>query len=575
MSISHILNEIENETVVLPAIQRDFVWDQIKISSLFDSIMRGYPIGIVLLWETYNDIDYRKFQSDFHPETLYRFENNQQNRRLKLVLDGQQRLQSIYTALFGSYEGMNLYFNILSGRESDDFEEDKYDFEFYEPHEIDEINKETIQDIADSEDSYDDWDNTWYYYRVSNLLNMSHTSRLQLENDVSQKLQLPDEERLRIRVNLGRLTEAFTSDKHILKSSVIDENIGRDSQERKSESDILEAFVRINTKGTQLSRSDLIFSLIKLQWRESAWTLPEFIRQINRGNDFELDADFVIRSLFAVSNLGTRFNVDLLRNRSNVDKIRSNYDKCCKAIKSTIDFVKVNCWISSSKLIKTYHNMIPLVYYLFHTPKHLVPIDQVDNVRKTLYLFGFTSPFSRYADSRLWRFISDELGEKIAIKDFTFPLRDAVWWVNDWERIKKLDADMLRRNPRLALHLIQRGAADKVQYALNAPEIDHIFPRSILREKGFDESLINHFANFWILASGKNKNKSNRHPKDYFHKVSDSDLRRAMIDREMLDYRKYRTFIRERESKIIRRLKRELGLKKKDYDFELLWPEYS
>jgi hypothetical protein len=203
----------------------------------------------------------------------------------------------------------------------------------------------------------------------------------------------------------------------------------------------------------------------------------------------------------------------------------------------------------------------------------MVPNNQVDNVRKTLYLFGFTSPFSRYADSRLWRFIRDELGDRIANNDFTFPLKDAVWWVNDWERIKKLDADMLRGNPRLALHLVQRGAADRVQYELNAPEIDHIFPRSVLREKGHDEALINHFANFWILAAGKNKNKSNRHPKDYFSKVSDSDLNRAMIDRDMLDYRKYRAFIKEREAKIIRRLKKDLGLKKKDYDYDLLWPE--
>ena len=63
-----------------------------------------------------------------------------------------------------------------------------------------------------------------------------------------------------------------------------------------------------------------------------------------------------------------------------------------------------------------------------------------------------------------------------------------------------------------------------MQYSRNAPEIDHIFPRSILRDRGVDEELINSFANFWILAAGKNRNKSNRHPKEYFDDVGAVDL---------------------------------------------------
>jgi len=51
-------------------------------------------------------------------------------KKLKLVLDGQQRLQSLYIALFGSYEGRSLYFDVLSGRDSDDLADEKYDFAF-------------------------------------------------------------------------------------------------------------------------------------------------------------------------------------------------------------------------------------------------------------------------------------------------------------------------------------------------------------------------------------------------------------------------------------------------------------
>lgn len=49
MSIVNLLKQIKNEEIVLPAIQRDFVWNKERIEKLLDSIMRGYPIGIILI----------------------------------------------------------------------------------------------------------------------------------------------------------------------------------------------------------------------------------------------------------------------------------------------------------------------------------------------------------------------------------------------------------------------------------------------------------------------------------------------------------------------------------------------
>jgi uncharacterized protein with ParB-like and HNH nuclease domain len=60
-TIVSLLNEVANDEVVLPAIQRDFVWPERQVTRLMDSILRGYPIGLVLLWETYGDIQFRLF----------------------------------------------------------------------------------------------------------------------------------------------------------------------------------------------------------------------------------------------------------------------------------------------------------------------------------------------------------------------------------------------------------------------------------------------------------------------------------------------------------------------------------
>ncbi len=119
--ISNLITQIDNQDIVLPAIQRDFVWKEERITTLFDSIMRGYPLGIVLLWETYLDIKYREFEKDYQPESKYIFKDNSTNKRIKLVLDGQQRLQSLSIALNGSLDGKELYLDVLSGKTADDF----------------------------------------------------------------------------------------------------------------------------------------------------------------------------------------------------------------------------------------------------------------------------------------------------------------------------------------------------------------------------------------------------------------------------------------------------------------------
>ena len=562
MSIIGLLEQVKNDEIVLPAIQRGFVWDEEKIEKLLDSIMRGYPIGIILLWETYDDIQYRCFSKDYKPGIRYTFHDNSQQKRLKLVLDGQQRLQSLHIALYGVYRGKYLYFDVLSGHETEDFEEDKFLFRFFTPEKADRLNKLAISESHEDKDVKREFH---YYCKVQDLLAMGVNERRKFQRDVVKKLTLSEEDEDRLAINLSILREALTSDTSIVRAMVLDENKPRDSPDRKSESDVLEAFVRINREGTPLSRSDLIFSMLKLNWKESAETLPEFVYSINEGNSFELDSDFVIRCLFAVSDLGTRFDINILRKKSNIAIIRENFENCCDAIRSTVDFVRDECWIASSALLGGYYNLVPFVYYLFNSPEHQVPNSEVEKVRKAVYLFGFTSPFSRYADSRLGAIIREEFKPLVEKHEIKFPLKGCTSWIQYWENIEEYGPQLLQNNPSLVLHLIQRRSGAKVHYSRNAPQIDHIFPQSVLRRKGYDESKINHFANFWILAKNKNQNKSAKDPREYFRDVSNSILKQAYIDRRLLDYKKFRTFLKEREQKILRHVKRELKLSK--YDF--------
>jgi len=154
-----LLNQINDQEVVLPAIQRDFVWTEVQTAKLLNSIMRGYRVGIVLLWETYNDIQYRRFVGDFRAGTLHTYDDNEERRRIRLVLDDQQRLQSLYMALRGQREGRELYLDILSGQESDDVADDRFRFEFMTREAAAERNKRSVRAVVPSKEREEtpDW----------------------------------------------------------------------------------------------------------------------------------------------------------------------------------------------------------------------------------------------------------------------------------------------------------------------------------------------------------------------------------------------------------------------------------
>ncbi len=558
MTIQSLMNQIKNNEIVLPAIQRNFVWGFQKIEKLMDSIMREYPIGLILMWETYEKLQFRKFDSRFISGSLPIFADNHR-KRLKVVLDGQQRLQSLYIALQGSIDKKELYFDVLSGLEADDFEEEKFVFRFSDSKQIKMMN---------SSDNKKTNDRTISFSKVKKLFDMTTNERHEFKSKLTKKLNLDKDEVIRLDFNLSKLDEVITKNNTILKTSVIDENKALKSKDRKTQSDVLEIFVRINRQGTPLSRSDLIFSMLKLNWKESSTALPEFVEQINKGNSFGLDIDFVIRCLFAVSDLGTKFDIDLLRRKSNLLKMQSNFDRCCEGIKSTVDYVQQYCWVSNGKSMGGTSSLVPFVYYFSNLKSYSLPNDQIENFRKAFFLFAFARPFSRYADSRLARFIADELKPLTNEGDSSFPFNDAMSWCNYWEDVKAFDGNLIGKNHLLALHLIQENSGAKTQRNLNSREVDHIFPRSELRNKSFEPHLINHFANYWILSKGKNINKSAKHPKKYFSDVPISEMKRALIEPEMLDYRKYKNFLQMREDAIVLKLKNKIGFTDADFEFE-------
>ncbi len=90
-TLTHLVEEIRHGNIALPDIQRPFVWKAAKVRDLFDSMYRGYPIGTLMLWETGASVGTRQVgggESDRVPRLL--------------IVDGQQRLTSLYAVMTGS-----------------------------------------------------------------------------------------------------------------------------------------------------------------------------------------------------------------------------------------------------------------------------------------------------------------------------------------------------------------------------------------------------------------------------------------------------------------------------------------
>ena len=109
ITISEVIENIDNNRYLLPSIQREFEWEHTKIEWLFDSIMRNYPISSFLFWrvegKTKGSYKFYKFLNSFREEFKTHNEEIPTNglNDFTVVLDGQQRLTSLYIGLKGSY----------------------------------------------------------------------------------------------------------------------------------------------------------------------------------------------------------------------------------------------------------------------------------------------------------------------------------------------------------------------------------------------------------------------------------------------------------------------------------------
>ncbi len=512
-TISEVILDYINRTTFLPAIQREYVWDHEGIEKLFDSIMGDYPIGSFLFWkireENKNLWTAYKFFSDFDKENPHNEEANVAgiNQDIYLVLDGQQRLTSLYLGLKGSYrffyynwKHTRLYLNLFKKPErSDNPEELTYEFVFRE-----------------SATSNPKNPNPQYWYLVGDILNFN--SAALARKDIRDRLAGCDQ------LLIDNAVELLEN----LHSKLFTERLINFFEERSDDYDkVVEVFIRANTGGKKLEYSDILLSTATAKWKSlnARDQIHDFTDDINAiGAGYNLGKDFVLKgALYLTHGLPIQYKVKNFT-KPNLEKIEDNWELIKTNIHTTISLIS-RFGFSDRNLVSTLA-LLPIALYLSRLgKKNFVESTQQADVRnqlsieKWLAIVLLKNAFGSSSDTTL-KNLQDVINEQTDL--LVFPYEAINKRLNIEPGFSETEIDNLlatqygAKYSYLILSLLYPGR----DWKDSTYHEDHIFPKSeftarSLNSKGYGADVIasyqkhfNTIANLQLLTNKENMEKN-------------------------------------------------------------------
>jgi hypothetical protein len=450
--VTYLNNEEKDGGFWLPNIQRPFVWSEEQIERLFDSIMREYPISTLLVWRTKSRIRRRKFIDNYRRTLkLTTFYVPEDEKTKLLILDGQQRLQSLYIGLKGSYEKRELYFDVLSGDVVSP-EDIRYRFKF--------LDSQTaafpwvkFKDIVFSREPL--------YSRISKSI-MEAAGKNLAEGEVN-----------RIEDNIARVLKNFVTDEFV----VYQELDSIDSPNSYREDDVVEIFIRSNAGGTQLGKSDLLFSLLTSAWEDADERMEELLDSLNRSG-YQFTRDFVLKTCLSLLGKGARYEVAKFRDGKTREEIIDKWDAITDAIRDVKDFLYGKTFLRTDNAVPSYLALIPIIYFRYHFPKRWNNDRELDTyILRTLITGAFSGTPDNLIDKCTRRIT--ELQE--------FDIKEIFGVIRADGRSLEVTSETIlgqyygSKDVHLIFNLWYKDFNYIPSYNNNLPQVDHIFPQSLLR----------------------------------------------------------------------------------------------
>ncbi len=518
ITVKEAIDHIHNSRYLLPAIQREFVWSPHQIERLFDSLMRGYPIGSFLFWRV-------------DPETaknyrFYQFITNYDQRKphnpvhdapsavpgLKAVLDGQQRLTALNVGLHGSgrwklprlwwnnpraFPERRLHLNLLAPRMENE-EDLLYKFRLLPEKDAKDRNARNDRE---------------HWYRVGDILDVEDAADL---IDVVYDLGLADTRNPQKVLN--RLHRVVHSDGIVSAYEETDQGPER----------VLNIFVRTNSGGTTLSYSDMLLSMAVAQWdkvdaRKEIHSLVDEINNIGRG--FSFNHDFVLKACLMLGDSNSvRFKVENFR-KSKIGALQDQWDRIRSTITETVEVA--SSFGYSRQSLTSANALLPIAYFLHRRQPSLGTKDRKairDWLIRSLLKRGI---WGSGVDTLLVA-IRKAIRESSSHDGFPAPMIEKAMAPGkslafDDEELQDLADAVYGGRAYSLLFLLY----DFVDVATNQFHIDHVFPRALmtparLTKAGIAEEEIptyrervNRLGNLQLLEGSTNSSKGKKPPSEW------------------------------------------------------------
>lgn len=571
ITIKDAIENIYRKNYLLPAIQREFVWSTDQIERLFDSLMRDYPISSFLFWDVdksnVGNYQFYEFLQNFHerdsrhnPKANLKGESG-----ITAILDGQQRLTSLYIGLKGTYAyrlprkrwdndlafpKRKLCLNLLSRSENSDLE---YDFKFFTKKEYDQVDKDhfwfAVGDILDLKEAVD----VNEYLLSKDIHSLAGTEKYRFANKA-----------------LFKLYEVVHKNKSINFFLEKDESLDK----------VLNIFIRVNSGGTKLNYSDLLLSIATAQWKEkdAREEITSFVDEINAvGDGFNFDKDFVLKNCLVLGDFKEiAFKVDNF-NKKNMLHIEKEWDDICKAIKTSVVLLSSRGYHRDT--LTSNNALIPVAYYLMKigSPNNFSDSSKFEKDRKQilkwLVIVLLKKTFSGQPDNVL-----RPIREILQNSSGAFPFDQIVNKLKGTTKAMSFDDDEID-------NLLYYQYAESYTYSVlsflypsldfrNKFHQDHIFPKKLftrkrLEKRGISQDKIefyldnyNYLANIQLLEGVPNQEKSGVDFDQWLNKMyPNKNEKKAYMERNYipdvdLSLENFQEFIEERTKMIVAAFKK-------------------
>ena len=481
---------------------------------LLDSLLQGFPIQTLLLWRTKERVWARRFMTnldwDANLSDLYDDAHSQEGTNKTFVLDGQQRLQSLFTLFTGTMvdtdqNSSSAYINLLSGphgtSDSDDYE---VEFRVEDPG-LPWFRLSRLRTDYDQKDRED----------VVDIIND--------EMDANEAIETNNQTRKAVSRTIGKLVDLLRSDRFFWYQEL---DGTTDSFPYRT---VLEIFVRVNSGGTKLSASDLMFAAMKEGWDEVEEKIESATALLNESG-LTFEKTFVLKCLLVAHGKGATASPEKFAGPAGEDllqQIEDTWGRSRQAFEKLRDFMVNMLHVASSKSIKTYSSFIPLFDYMYHNPTPTP--ESYAKMKAYHYRAQMLGWYSRGTDGTVSELHA--VCGKARPHTEAFPLHELEKFFGRRGLKTRVDDETLRRATlrHIILDLVYTdqtgGSAFNVRFRGNQPHVDHIYPKhGLANHLGLHGPDINHLGNFRFVGATDNIRKRAEKPAAYFERLKDNGV---------------------------------------------------